>query len=245
MNKSQLKPLGRKNYGHIPHLEGSRMGPGDHKCSDGQTRIATVQARDKHDEIFLQEKLDGSNVGVARIDDQLYPIGRSGYPAISSSFIMHKYFHNWVFSNVDRFMSVLQNGERLVGEWLCQAHGTRYTLSHEPFVVFDLMIEDRRLPYDQFMSRLKGLFVIPKLLHRGGSINIENGMSLLGPHGFHGAIDLAEGLVWRIERDNPTGEKGKTKRVVDFLVKYVRPDKVDGIYLPEQSGNDPIWNWNL
>ncbi|HBI28275.1 MAG TPA: hypothetical protein DDY54_01400, partial [Deltaproteobacteria bacterium] len=75
----QQKPLGRKNYGPIPHLPGSRMGPGDHKCHEGQARIATAKARDKNDEIFVQEKLDGSNVGVARIGDVLHVLGGSGY----------------------------------------------------------------------------------------------------------------------------------------------------------------------
>jgi hypothetical protein len=30
---------------------------------------------------------------------------------------------------------------------------------------------------------------------------------------------------------------------VDFLAKWVRPDKVDGMYLPEISGKEPVWNW--
>ncbi len=30
---------------------------------------------------------------------------------------------------------------------------------------------------------------------------------------------------------------------VKMLAKYVRPDKVDGAYLPEQSGKEPVWNW--
>ena len=30
---------------------------------------------------------------------------------------------------------------------------------------------------------------------------------------------------------------------VDFLAKYVRPEKVDGAYLPEMSGQTAIWNW--
>jgi hypothetical protein len=46
--------------------------------------------------------------------------------------------------------------------------------------------------------------------------------------GKHGALEPIEGVMWRVER------KGK----VDFLCKYVRPDKQDGIYL---SG-DPVIN---
>lgn len=140
-------------------------------------------------------------------------------------------------------MGVLSNGERLVGEWLMQAHGTRYELRHDPFVVFDLMSEDERMPYDEFVARLKGHFVIPTLLHRGGALSIDEAIARLKSYGFHGAIDPVEGTVWRIERDNPTGKKGEKKRVVDFLVKYVRPDKIDGLYLPEISSKEPVWNW--
>ena len=237
------KPLGRKNYGHIPHLPGSRMGPGDHSCHEGQARIATVKTRDKNDEVIVQEKLDGSNVGVARIGQAIYPLGRAGWTAASSPHEQHRHFHNWAYENYERFMAVLRDGERLVGEWLMQAHGTRYQLPHEPFVVFDLMVEDERLPYDELLARLAGDFVTPALLHRGDALSIEAAMDKLNVYGFHGAIDPVEGAVWRVERDRSTGKKGEKRRVVDFLVKYVRPDKADGLYLPELSGQAPVWNW--
>ena len=241
MNK---KPLGRKNYGHIPHLPGSRLGPGDHKCHEGQARIATEKVRDKNDEVFVQEKLDGSNVGVARLGETIYPLGRAGYVAASSRFEQHRHFSNWVYANLERFMLVLRDGERLVGEWLMQAHGTRYDLPHEPFVAFDLMVEDERTPYDLFYDRVQvGDFITPALLHRGPALSVAEALKRLSPYGLHGAIDPVEGAVWRVERDRATGKKGEQKRVVDFLVKYVRPDKVDGCFLPEISGQAPIWNW--
>jgi hypothetical protein len=46
-----------------------------------------------------------------------------------------------------------------------------------------------------------------------------------------------------VERDKPTGKKGERRRIVDFLVKYVRPGKLDGMYLPELSGQESVWNW--
>ncbi|MCB0197951.1 MAG: hypothetical protein KDJ65_38755 [Anaerolineae bacterium] len=238
-----MKPLGRKNYGHIPHLPGSRMGPADKTCHGGQALIATVDVRDKNDEVFVQEKLDGSNVGVARIDDTLYPLSRAGWLASSSPYEQHQHFNNWVHENYERFWSILNNDERLVGEWLMQAHGTRYNLYHEPFVAFDLMTDDKRTPYDEFITRLDSDFVTPALLHRGSAIGIKSIMAALNTFGYHGAADPVEGAVWRVERDRATGKKGEKKRVVDFLVKYVRPDKVDGFYLPEMSGNAPVWNW--
>ena len=241
---SKKKPLGRKNYGSIPHLPNSRIGPGDHKCHEGQERIATVKARDKHDEIIVQEKLDGSNVGVARVGDTIIPIGRAGYTAISSPWLQHRLFSNWAYENTERFMAVLNDGERLVGEWLAQAHGTIYFLQHEPLVVFDLMIGKGRLIYDDFFERVGGDFVMPHLIHRGDPITVEKAMKELGEHGHHGAVGPVEGIVYRVERNKLVDrQSGKRRRIVDFLVKYVRPDKKDGIYLENVSGGDPIWNW--
>ena len=246
LDKRKAKPLGAKSYGHIAHLPGSRMGPGDHKCHEGQKRIATDKPRDRHDEVIVQEKLDGSNVGVARLDGMLYALTRAGYVADSSPYEQHWRFAEWVYANQDRFMSVLQDGERLCGEWLMQAHGTRYELKHEPLVVFDLMAGSERVTYDQLVERVHAAgFVTPAVIHRGEPLSIENAMRRLNAHGFHGACDPVEGAVWRVERDElvEPGRGGARRRAVDFLVKFVRPNKVDGCYLPEISGLEPVWNW--
>lgn len=229
------KPLGIKNYGTIPHLPNSRTTPADKHCHEGQERIATLKARDKHDEIIVTEKVDGSNVGVALIGGCIIALTRAGYLARTSPYEQHWHWADWVDANASRFRYVLQeNGERICGEWLMQAHGTRYELRHEPFVAFDIMKEHYRLPYDEFLLRIKGgYFVSPHLIHRGQPIAVNAILDRLGDNGFHGAIDEVEGAVWRVQH---RGE-------VDFLVKYVKPYKVDGIYLPEVSEKPAIWNW--
>ena len=225
-----VKPLGHKNYGSIPHLPGSRRGPGDHKCHEGQAKIATEKARDKNDWIIVSEKLDGSNVGVALVNGTILPLGRAGYPAISSPYIQHQYFAKWAYQRDDLFRAVLNEGERIVGEWLMQAHGTRYDLSaRPPFVAFDIMKGSERMTYDAFTNRVHDHFAIVPVIHQGLPLSIDTAMALLGKCGFYGARDPVEGAVWRVERDKPTGKKGEKQRVVDFLVKYVRPDKEDGI----------------
>jgi hypothetical protein len=227
------KPLGGKAYGHIPHLPGSRMGPGDHHCHPGQAQICTVKPRDKHDRIIVQEKVDGTCVSVARIGNNLYPLTRSGYLAHTSPYRQHWLFGDWAMANYSRFMAVLVDGERLCGEWLAQAHGTRYELPHEPFVAFDIMTGTTRYPHDDFMFAVKfGDFVTPRVISDGRPMPIHEVLTKLEPSG-HGALDPVEGAVWRVER----------KDKVDFLAKYVRPDKIDGRYLPEISGQDPVWNW--
>lgn len=230
-----MKPLGQKAYGSIPHLSNSRLGSGDYHCEKGQEAIATVKARDNFDKIIVQEKLDGSNVAIAKVDEAILALNRAGYLAHTSPFEQHHYFSIWVEKQRNRFDDLLNEGERLVGEWLLQAHSTRYSLHHEPFVAFDIMVKNQRMNYNGFIDRIKPFeLVSPRLIHLGSPVNTDFVLKAIEVSG-HGAIDPVEGAIWRVER----------KEKVDFLVKFVRGDKKDGIFLPEVSGKEPIWNYDL
>lgn len=227
-----LKPLGQKAYGSIPHLPGSRRGPADKGLSDSQAAICTTKARDRHDVIIVQEKLDGSNCSVAKVNGEIVALGRAGYLAETSPYEQHHFFARWVRENSERFAALLGEGERCVGEWLAQAHGTRYALPHEPYVIFDIMRGVERTPWIIVNGRCEH-FTTPRVLHVGGPLAIADAVAMLEPSG-HGALDPVEGAVWRVER----------RGAVDFLGKYVRPDKVDGWLLPEQCNGLTTWNWH-
>ncbi len=241
------KPTGSKNYGSIPHLPNSRMGPADHACPEGMQRIATSKLRSQHDRVIVQEKLDGSNVGVAKVAGQIFALQRSGYLAHTSPFEQHHHFSQWVSANANRFDLLLADGERVCGEWMMQAHGTKYQLEHEPFVAFDIFQDSTRITYDQFLDRIVPLdFVSPFCVHQGGPLSIESALDQLGQRGKHGALDPIEGAVWRVEtnRQVSPGKSNERRWVVDFVVKYVKQDKVDGTYLPDISGKEIVWNIN-
>lgn len=212
-------------YGSIAHLPGSRMGIGDKRLHDGQVKILTIKKRDRHDRIIVQEKLDGSCVAVLRKDGIIISISRAGYPLAESSYEQHRAFYRWVEKNKSRF-EFLQEGERLVGEWMVMAHGIKYNIPHEPFVVFDLITGTKRMLFDEFILKTKD-FIKPRLIHDGDSFSLEN----LMPHlekSFHGG-EYPEGAVYRVER----------KGSVDFLGKWVRLEHVCGKYFIEGS---TIWN---
>ncbi len=196
--------------------------------------ICTVRARDRHDRVIVQEKLDGSSVAVAKIEGRIVALTRAGYEAHTSPWEQHQLFEAWVWSHAyERFDQALGEGERICGEWLAQAHGTRYRLAHDPFVAFDLMTGGVRLPIDAFAERMASAgLTTPRLIHEGRPASIDVILAQLEPSG-HGALDPVEGAVWRVER----------RGAVDFLAKFVRPDKVDGAYLPEVSGVAALWNW--
>jgi len=228
-----IKPLGHKAYGSIPHLPGSRLGPADHHCSPGQVHIATVKTRDKHDMVIVQEKLDGSCCAVANIEGEIIALGRAGYPAKSSEYPVHHVFAAWVKEHEDQFSGLLYPGERLIGEFLAQAIGTRYELFHDPFVAFDLMVGSKRLSYRSFFKRVYPAgFTIPRVIAwQAAAYPLEEAILQIQDSG-HGAIDPVEGVIYRVER----------KDEVDFLCKYVRHDKEDGKYFPERNGGKTTWN---
>lgn len=233
-----VKPLGRKAYGSIPHLPGSRRGPGDHGTTEGMARILCEKQRDDRDRIIVTEKLDGANVAVAKVDGVLVALGRSGHLASSSRWEHIRLFDQWVNApeQYERFDPLLTEGDWVSGEWLALAHGTRYNLvRRDPFAVFDLFRGGERIPYFELVKRCTwaGLLIAPTLSIKG-AVPIETALAILGKHGYYGAIDLPEGAVWRVERDGR----------FEFIAKYVRPDKVDGCLIPEFSGKPAVWNWH-
>lgn len=236
------KPLGRKAYGSIGHIANSRLGPGDHSVSPGQTDLCIGKVQRKDKVVYVQSKLDGSCCAVAKLNGEIIPLGRAGYVANTSPFLQHKYFHDWVIEHKNIFDVLLEEGERAVGEWLSQAHGTIYDLNgNPPFVIFDIMTDAVRLNYTSFLERIclarlnlstlndRHLLRTPSTVT--GPMPPEEAMRHVA---HYGARD-PEGVMYRVEDI-------KTSRV-DFLAKWVRADKIDGLYLPEITGKDPIWNW--
>jgi hypothetical protein len=215
-------------YPRIGHLPGSRTGPRDRTVDDALARRLTVESH-PGDVVLVEEKLDGSCVGLTRQAGRLVAIGREGRPAASSRNENRRAFAGWAAPLELPFVA---EGETLWGEWLALAHGTRYRLPHGPFVAFDLFVEGQRLPHAQLEARLAGALPRPRLIHQGGALSLGDAERLLGDAGHHGATEPAEGVIYRLEA------RGR----VLAMAKLVRGMKVAGRYLPDHSGGEPIWN---
>lgn len=237
---SPEKPLNGKAYGSIPHLPGSKFGNREDKGLDEKAaRFFTGdQKLPSGDRVIVLEKLDGSCVSVANIDGEIVPLIRSGYRAITSRFEQHRLFDGWVKENPKKF-SWLLKGERVCGEWLAQAHGTRYDLNgRDPFVAFDLFIGAERMSYDILVGYCiqSGVEYAPILsVSKGAGLSIGSALDLLGDNGHYGAQEQTEGCVWRWERND--------QRFPIMMAKYVRPEKEPGKYLESTTGKEAIWNW--
>lgn len=222
-----MKPLGHKAYGSIPHLPGSKRGPGDYGLEEKQAEILT-QGR-KGWLVVMQEKLDGSCVSVAKIDGKLVALGRAGFTAASSAYLHIRLFDAWVQQRADRFDKALREGERIVGEWMLMACGLRYLIAdpEDLFVAFDVMRgHDRELPgMVQDRCTIAGLRCA-KLLDEADGFVPQIDESRFP------AEDFAEGRVYRAI-DLRVGK-------VQFLGKWVRSTFEAGRYL---SDTHQVWNY--
>jgi len=229
------KPLGHKAYGSIPHLPGSRRGPGDYGLEPDQCVRLLSKVKDRKDRVIVEEKLDGSNVAAAKINGQIVAVTRAGVLASESDYPQHRMWARWVASEAERFDALLTEGERVCGEWLAQAVSTRYDLSGRlPFVAFDLRRKHDRAPTDEVRRRCWAVGLeTPRCLSDGPPMSVEHMLLRLEPSG-HGAMDPVEGAIWRLERDG----------VFLLVAKYVRHDKVDGSLFPEHNGGVYTWNWH-
>jgi hypothetical protein len=233
LNK-KVKVLTHKAYPSIPHLPESRLGVSDKHIDAPRALMLTQQSRHDTDRVVVQEKLDGSCVCVYRFNDKIFALGKDGDLAECSPNASRQLWANWVLEHKERFLRLLDNGERVCGEWLAMVHGTRYHNIREPFVVFDLFdTENRALSYEMLHARVtQHHFETPTLLHNGDVCSVEQALANLDKKHYP-SLDMPEGAIWRLERNN---------RVL-FRAKYVRPDKIDGCYLSEKTGQPSLWHW--
>lgn len=234
----KTKVIGKKNYGSIPHLHNSKLGEGDYYIGEGQERILTIKERDKHDNILVFEKYDGSNVGIAKFENKIFALTRSGYEASTSPYKQHHYFANWVKKRELLFADMLQNGERITGEWLAQAHGLVYKIEIEPIVFFDYFTKNNeRVLFEELLATAtKYGLQLPRQLHEGRAKSVESVLPLLNEKtkGIE-SVGLPEGMIYRVER----------KSKVDFLAKWVRSDFTTGKYCINIDESDLTWNVDI
>jgi|GEM_PF-51247 len=216
---TKLRLVGRKKkvlpfkaYTSIPHLPGSRLGPSERTIDVNQFNMLTQKAVNKQDVVIVQEKLDGSCVCAYKENGKILALGRDGELASESVNSARQLWSEWVEEHQPRFLALLDEGERVCGEWLAMVHGTRYELTHEPFVAFDIFTaQNKAISYTELKQRCEKLcFITPYVIHQGAPITVEQGIALLGNKGFHGAIDEPEG----------PSRKNKTTSPMELATEY-------------------------
>ena len=130
-------------YPRTPHLEGSRLGPGDEDLS--QSPFSAVLGRN----IVIEEKIDGANSAVSFDGDGRLLLQSRGH-YLDGGYRERHYnlLKQWANINKDLFYSALGSRYVMYGEWMYAKHTVFYDALPDYFMEFDIFDRQERVFLD-------------------------------------------------------------------------------------------------
>ena len=120
-------------YPRTPHLEGSRLQPGD----EGQDHVPLAALKGRH--AVVEEKLDGANVGVSFTGGgDLLLQSRGHYLGGGGRERQFALFKQWASAHEARLLERLEDRYVMYGEWLYAKHSVSYDRLPHWFCEFDV-----------------------------------------------------------------------------------------------------------
>jgi RNA ligase-like protein len=212
-------------YPRTPHLFGSRGTDDDKHLGDAESARFLADPS-----LIVEEKLDGTNVGVHFTSDGALVLQCRGHLITEGMHPQYDLFKQWVAVKRDLLEQRLEDRFILFGEWLYARHSVHYRgLSHYfyEFDIYDKQIQDF-LCLERRLALLEGtgLHTVP-VIHVG-ALDPQRLISLIGPSRFNSRFEnpltgrtdhLMEGLYLRTE----------ARGVVTGRAKFVRAEFVEKV----------------
>ena len=211
-------------YPRTPHIAGSTGTSDDKKLGAEDTDKILSDAS-----LIVEEKLDGTNVGLHFSDGQLILQCR-GHEITAGMHPQYDLFKQWATVKQNLFEQMLGEQYIMYGEWMYAKHCIHYQQLPHYFFEFDmfdkfteqfLTLEDR-----QEILEDTGIETVP-IVHQGET-SIKDLLELIAPSGFDASFehptsgkidDLIEGLYLRTENEQR----------VTARAKFVRPEFIEKI----------------
>ena len=212
-------------YPRTPHLFGSRGTDDDKHMSQAESEGFIAD-----DSLIVEEKLDGTNVGIHFSDDGDLVLQCRGHLITEGMHPQYDLFKQWASVKCPVLEECLKRRFILFGEWVYARHSVRYRQLPHYFFEFDIYDKEEEtfLDLSQRLSILEGTGVqtVP-VVHKGAAAKSQL-ERLVGPSCFDSQFDnpktgrtdnLMEGLYLRIEAGG----------AVTGRAKFVRPEFVEKI----------------
>ena len=120
-------------YPRTPHLEGSRLQPGDHDLT--AEPLASLRGR----YVVVEEKLDGANAGISLDEAGRVRLQSRGHYLTGGPRERHfDRFKQWTATHAAELAALLDGGLVLYGEWLYAKHTIFYDALPLHFLEFDI-----------------------------------------------------------------------------------------------------------
>ncbi len=212
-------------YPRTPHLFGSKGTDDDKHLGEAESNRFIADAS-----LIVEEKLDGTNVGLHFSDEGEMVLQCRGHLITEGMHPQYDLFKQWVAVKRPVLEQRLENRYILFGEWVYARHSVAYRQLSHYFYEFDIYDKQQQafLDLEQRLSLLadSGVQTVP-VIHVG-SLKRSNLERLIGPSQFDSHFDnpltnrpdnLMEGIYLRTEADG----------VVTGRAKFVRPEFVEKI----------------
>lgn len=124
-------------YPRTPHLQGSRLQPGDEDLS--QRPFSDIAGR----HIVLEEKIDGANSAISFTDSGELRLQSRGHFLTGGNREKHyDLLKQWAAVHRDRLYDVLGDRYIMYGEWMYAKHSIYYDMLSDYFMEFDILDRD-------------------------------------------------------------------------------------------------------
>jgi hypothetical protein len=212
-------------YPRTPHLFGSRGTDDDKHLGEAETLRFLADPS-----LIVEEKLDGTNVGIHFAPDGKMALQCRGHLITEGMHPQYDLFKQWAAVKRPVLEAILEDRLILFGEWVYARHSVHYR--RLPHLFFEFDIYDKRggdfLSLERRLALLEGtgLHTVP-VLH-AGALDRERLTALIGPSRFDSEFanpvtkridNLMEGLYLRTE----------ARGVVTGRAKFVRPEFVEKV----------------
>ena len=212
-------------YPRTPHLFGS-TGTDDDKHLGERESVAFIA----DESLIVEEKLDGTNVGIHFADNGEMVLQCRGHVITEGMHPQYDLFKQWCAVKRQTLEERLEGQFILFGEWMYALHSVHYRKLPHYFFEFDVYDKAAGafLTLERRLSLLEGTGICTVPVVHTGAVERERLPKLIGPSQFDSHFEnpitnrtdnLMEGLYLRTESPD----------VVTGRAKFVRPEFVEKI----------------
>lgn len=211
-------------YPRTPHLFGSQGTPDDKHLSEAESNHFIAD-----DSLIVEEKIDGTNVGIHFTADGQMVLQCRGHLITEGMHSQYDLFKQWATVKRPVLEERLASDFILFGEWMYARHSIHYRQLPHYFFEFDIYDKESEsyLSLEKRLELLKGTGIQTVPVLNKGAIKRRQLEELIGPSCFDSRFDnpvtrrtddLMEGLYLRVESEGVVTGRAKFVRM-EFVEK--------------------------
>ncbi len=222
-----IREDGLLKYPRTPHLEGSRLQPGDSAAD--QTPLASLAGLN----LAIEEKVDGANSGISFSDSAELRLQSRGHFLTGGA--REKHFNQlkqWAQVHEDAFFDVLGTRYIMFGEWMYAKHSMYYDALPHLFLEFDVF--DKQTGHFLSTPRRRQLLEplpvvsVPVLYEGTAPTKVEELMGWIG-------LSVARTEQWR---QSLSEEASRRELDLDRVGEQTDADeRVEGLYIKVEDAD--------